>query len=175
MLNNLVGKQKFSSNFGFCIIELRGLFFNCICNGGLLLQNFVYHFTCLGDIGVVALYFSSSISHFVDRLIDYNFGVGLAHDFVNLVALGPDEEGNHTFRHKNDNRKLLLFNRFIDLINIIKQSLGALILLLHLYIVNLDVLPIQIRNPQIRIELDRLYLVLRSQRRKPGIVGLEFL
>ena len=43
------------------------------------------------------MYFGSSIGHSVDGLVDDDGGVGFLHDFVDLVALGADEEGDHSF------------------------------------------------------------------------------
>lgn len=86
----MVSEQKFCSYFRFCIIELRGLFFNCISYGGLLLQNLVYHFTGFSNVRVIALNFGCPISHFVNGLVDHYFGVRLAHDFIYLVALGAN-------------------------------------------------------------------------------------
>ena len=47
---------------------------------------------------MIALYFGSSIGHSVDGLVDDNSGVRLLHNFVDLMALGTDEEGDHSLR-----------------------------------------------------------------------------
>ena len=90
--------------------------------------------------------FGGSIGHFIDGLIDDYLGVGLAHDFINLVAFGSDKQGNHSLRHKNDNRKLLLFNRFIDLIHIIEEPFGTVVFLFHIIVKYLYVSAVQVRN-----------------------------
>lgn len=173
--NDLVIEQKFRLYFRFCIIKLRGLFLNCIGNGGLLLQNFIDHLAGFGDIGVITLNFGCSIGHFIDGLVDDYLGVGFPHDFINLVAFSSDKQGNHSLRHKNDNRKLLLFNRFIDLIHIIEEPLGTVILLVHIIVKYLDVPAVQVRNAQIWVELYCLNLVFSDQGRKPRLNGLQFL
>ncbi len=81
--------------------------------------------------------FGGSVGHFVNRLVDNDFGVTFPHDFVDLMSFRSDEQRNHSFGNENYNRKLLFFNCFKHLINIMKKTFGAMILLFHLMIKNL--------------------------------------
>lgn len=90
MFNGLICEEKLCFYFGFGVIELRRFFFDCVCDGGFLFKNFIYHFARFCDIAILTLNFGGSICHLVDWLINYDFCVGLAHDFVNLVAFGSD-------------------------------------------------------------------------------------
>ena len=90
MLDGLICEKEFCFYFGFGVIELGRFFFDSVCDGGFLFKNFIYHFARLRDIAILTLNFGGSICHLVDRLVYYDFCVGLAHDFVNLVAFGSD-------------------------------------------------------------------------------------
>ena len=50
---------------------------------------------------MVALNFNSAVGHPIDGLVDNDGGVRLSHDFVDLIALGADEEGDHALWDKN--------------------------------------------------------------------------
>ena len=86
---------------------------------------------------MVTLNFDGSIDHFVDGLVDNDGCVRLFHYFVDLVATGTDEEGDHALRDENDDGKRLPFDFFEDLINIAKQSSTTLIFMFHVSIKNL--------------------------------------
>lgn len=87
---------------------------------------------------MIALNFDCSISHPVDGLVDNYSGMRLSHDFVDLVALGADEEGDHALRDKNDNGKWLPLDFFEDLVDIREEQPAALVFLLHLFVINLS-------------------------------------
>ena len=96
------------------------------------------------------------------------------------MAFGSNEERNHAFGNKDDNRKWLFFNCFKHLINIVKKTLGTMILFVHFMIKNLYIChvylyisPIQIGDTQIRVEFDWLNLVLHRQRIKPLLYRLQ--
>ena len=124
--------------FSFCIIELGGLFLNCIGNGGLLFKYLVNHLTGFGDVWVVSLDFGGSIGHFVYWLVNDNLCVGFSHYFVDLMSLCPDQKGNHPLRHKYNDRKLFFFDQFEGLINVMQQTLGTMIFFLHVVVKDLN-------------------------------------
>lgn len=149
----MISKEELSFNFCLGIIELRRLFLDGVCDSWLFLKYLVDHFACFSDICILTLDFGGSIGHFIDWLVNYNFGITFPHDFVDLMTFGSNEERNHAFRNKYYNGKLLFFNRFKHLINIMKKALRTLILFFHLIIKNLYtyhlylyVSAIQIRN-----------------------------
>ena len=86
----LVCEQELGPDFCLSIVKLRRLLFDRICYGALFLQNLVYHFARLRDVRICALDLCRAVSHLVDRLVDYDFGIGLAHDLVYLVPFRPD-------------------------------------------------------------------------------------
>lgn len=86
---------------------------------------------------MIALNFNSPISHFINRLIDNDGGMRLSHNFINLVAFSPYQQRDHTLGHEYYNREMLPSNFLEDLVNVSKKSFGALILLLHLLVINL--------------------------------------
>lgn len=67
---------------------------------------------------MIALNFDCAISHSVDGLVDDDSCMRLSHDFIDLVAFGADEEGDHALRDKNDDGKGLPLNFFEDLVDI---------------------------------------------------------
>lgn len=67
---------------------------------------------------MIALYFYSPVSHSIDWLIYYNSCMGFAHNFIYLVALGSNEQGDHPFRDKYDYGKILSSDFFKCHINI---------------------------------------------------------
>lgn len=145
------------------------LFLYCVRDRRFLLQDLVYHFACFCDVAVLPLNFGGSICHFVNRLVYHDFCVWLSHDFINLMTFCPNKKGNHTFRNKNNNRKGLFFYFFKDWINIMKKAFSTMIFFVHFMIKNLYkdhlylyVPAIEIRNAQIRVELDWLNLVLTN-------------
>ncbi len=81
---------------------------------------------------MIALNFSSAVSHAVDGLVDHDSSVALLHDLVDLMSLGANEERDHAFRDEDDNGEGLLLALLEGSVDISQHSLGALILLLHL-------------------------------------------
>ncbi len=61
------------------------------------------------------------------------------------------------------------------MVDIVKESFGALIFFFHVVVKYLNVASIKVRNPKIRIELDGFNMVLSSQGGKPGINWFQFL
>ena len=149
----MIIEKKFRLYLWFCVIKLWWLLLYSICYWWFLLQDFINHSACLGDIWILPLNFGRSVSHFTYWLVYYDFCVRLSHDFVNLMAFCTNEEWDHSFWYKNYNGKDLFFNFFKDLINIMKKAFTTLILFIHFCIKNLNkqmiylyVTSIQIRN-----------------------------
>ena len=92
----------------------------------------------MGNIRIVTLNFNSSVDHSVNGLVDDNGGSRLFHDFVDLVALGADEEGDHALGYEDDDGKGFGLDFFEFLVDIIEQKLSTLKLLLHLSVINLQ-------------------------------------
>ena len=132
---NAEDELGFDSRLG--IVELRGLLLDRIGDGGLVFKNLVYDPAGLRDVGVVALNLDGAIGHPVDGLVDYNGGVRLPHDLIDLVALGTDQQRHHTLRHEDDDREGLAAYSLENLINIGQHDPAALVLLLHLLIIDL--------------------------------------
>lgn len=84
------------------VVELGRFLLDGIGDGTLLLEHLIDDAAGLGDVGVVALYLGSAVDHAVDGLIDHDDGMGLLHYFVDLVSLGPDEEGDHALGDEDD-------------------------------------------------------------------------
>ena len=86
---------------------------------------------------MVALDFNSAICHSVNGLIDYNGGVRLSHDFVDLVALGADEEGDHALGDEDDDGEGFAPDFLEDLVDVIEKAATALVLFVHVSVVDL--------------------------------------
>lgn len=86
---------------------------------------------------MIALNFDSTIGHFVNGLINDDGGVRFFHDFVDLISSGADEERNHAFRYKNDDGEGFSFNFFKHLVDVTEKSFTALVLALHVFIIDL--------------------------------------
>jgi hypothetical protein len=129
-----IGKQEFCSNFWFCIVELRRLLLYGVCNGWFFLQYFVYHFACFCDISVLPCNFGCSVSHSIYWLIDNNFGIGLSHNFIYLMAFGSNEERDHPLRYKDNYRKKLFFYFSKCIKNITEHIFTTQVFFLHVMI-----------------------------------------
>lgn len=82
--------------------------------------------------------FDGSVDHTIDGLVDNDGGLGFLHDFVDLVALGADEEGNHALWDENDDTEGLGFDFFELLVDVGQKELAALVLFLHFFVINLN-------------------------------------
>jgi hypothetical protein len=60
-----------------------------------------------------------------------------AHDLVDLVALGADEQGDHAFWYKDDDTKLLSLDLLKHLVDVSKEDTGTLVFFFHLFIIDL--------------------------------------
>ena len=63
----------------------------------------------------------------------------LLHYFVDLVALGADQQRHHALGHEDDDREGFGFDFFEFLVDVVEDELGALELLLHLPVINLHI------------------------------------
>ncbi len=61
------------------------------------------------------------------------------------------------------------------MVHVVKQALGTLILFFHVIVEYLNVAAIQVRNAQIRVELDAFNMVLSTKCRKPRIHWFKLL
>ena len=86
------------------------------------------------------MYFDCAVNHAVDGLVDYDGGMGLFHDFIDLVALGADEQRDHALRYENDDGESFVFYFFELLVDIVEQKFGALVLFLHFFVIYLALL-----------------------------------
>jgi len=87
---------------------------------------------------MVALNFNSTVGHFINGLVDHNRSMRLSHYLVNLIAFGADQKRNHPLRHKYYYREVLPSNFLENVVNVGKKASAALILLLHLLVINLQ-------------------------------------
>ena len=90
------------------------------------------------------------------------------------MALGADEQRHHALRHEDDHRECLFFVVLEGLVDVAEEGLRALVLLLHLHVVDLsegnpylDVAAIEIGDGEIGVEPDVLNGVSGGQQLEP--------
>jgi hypothetical protein len=98
----------------------------------------------------------------------------LLHNLVDLMPLSTDQQRHHPLRHKNYDGEGLFLRSLKCLVNIGKHGLGALILLLHLHVKDLDVSAVEIRDGEIRVEANVLHLMRSSHAREPLLQASQF-
>lgn len=135
--HQLISKYKFTLYFRFSIIQLRRLFLDRIGYWWFLFEHLVDYTAGFGDVGMVALDLCCAVCHAIDWLVYDDCCMRFLHDFIDLMTFCTNKQRHHSFRHKNNDRKCLLFIFFKRLVNVTQHSLWALILLFHLNIVNL--------------------------------------
>lgn len=182
ILDNGICKEKFCFDFRLCVVKLWGLFLYCIGYSWFLLENFVDHFTSFCNITVLTLNFRSPVCHLIDGLIHNNFSIRFPHNFVDLMAFGPDKKWNHSFRDKDNNRKKLFFYFSKSIKNIMKHISATLVFLLHVMVKNLykikwylNITTVQVWDVQIGIESNRFNIIFLHKDLEPFVERLDLL
>lgn len=119
------------------VIKLRWLLLDRVGYGRFVLQYFVDDAAGLGDVRMVTLNFYCPVGHFVDGLVHHDGRVRLPHDFIYLVPLGADQQGDHALRYEYYDGEVLASNFLEHLVDVGKQGPAALVLALHFLIINL--------------------------------------